>query len=746
MRSKMVSVGLIAVLLLSGVSAYSQNPDDIYWDNRISPTITGIDGFVWAVTVYDGKLIVAGSFSEAGGAAANNIAAWDGMSWSALGLGIDSGAVYSLTVHNNKLIAGGFFELAGGAAAHCIAAWDGSTWSPLGAGMNGNGEITALTVFNDQLIAAGGETDMYGNSDGFIARWDGAGWADLGSELGFAVRALTIFNGQLIAGGSDFHGNPGCLAAWDGAGWSFFTVGWYSSISALEVYDGKLIIGGSNLTINDTSSVCVAAWNGSSWAVARTGSAVYTLSVYRDNLIVAGDNIAIDGASEVPVAAWDGNSWSALDSGLIGKPFADCGFTSFQDKLVFTGVTRDGWSGISAGGNLHVLEGSHWSALNREMTYYDEIRALSVYDGKLIAGGKFPAIGGIVANHLAAWNDTSWSPLGSGLNMRVNALTVLDHQLIAGGAFTKAGGIDANHVAAWDGNTWSALAQGSDFEVSALAVYNGNLIANGFVGGLASWNGESWVALPNPYGYAGVTALTVHLGKLIVASYEMVDPGLGNRLEYYFDISEWDGSSWSSLLHYRLIVTGLPAPCTSPFRDLISLNSDLVAAGCGVRVLTDGHWTTLGASDYYATALSLFNDKLVAGGSTIAYWDGNSWAPLGSGVQSTISWASASVLELTVYRHKLIVAGRFTRAGGKVAGNLAQWTKRTHTCGDADGSGEVNLVDIVYHVNWIFAGGPAPIDEAAGDCNCDCRPNIGDAVYLVNYLYLSGPAPCASCP
>ena len=65
--------------------------------------------------------------------------------------------------------------------------------------------------------------------------------------------------------------------------------------------------------------------------------------------------------------------------------------------------------------------------------------------------------------------------------------------------------------------------------------------------------------------------------------------------------------------------------------------------------------------------------------------------------------------------------------------------------GDADGSGEVNLADIVYIVNWIFLGGPAPIDEAAGDYNCDGRPNIADAVYMINYVFRGGLAPCAGC-
>jgi len=48
-----------------------------------------------------------------GGTGANRIAAWNGISWSALGAGMDQD-VYALTVYNGNLIAGGFFNTAGG--------------------------------------------------------------------------------------------------------------------------------------------------------------------------------------------------------------------------------------------------------------------------------------------------------------------------------------------------------------------------------------------------------------------------------------------------------------------------------------------------------------------------------------------------------------------------------------------------------------------------------------------------------
>ena len=48
------------------------------------------------------------------------------------------------------------------------------------------------------------------------------------------------------------------------------------------------------------------------------------------------------------------------------------------------------------------------------------VRALTVFDDgsgpALYAGGAFTTAGGVAANHIAKWNGSSWSALGSGMN------------------------------------------------------------------------------------------------------------------------------------------------------------------------------------------------------------------------------------------------------------------------------------------------------------------------------------------
>ncbi|MCX6834941.1 MAG: hypothetical protein NTW07_07380, partial [candidate division Zixibacteria bacterium] len=85
----------------------------------------------------------------------------------------------------------------------------------------------------------------------------------------------------------------------------------------------------------------------------------------------------------------------------------------------------------------------YWESLGLGVN--GDVYALTVVDGKLIAGGGFSMASGRYAFHIASWTGSNWVALWSGLNDPVSALTVYDGKLIAGGFFTTAGGGTANH-------------------------------------------------------------------------------------------------------------------------------------------------------------------------------------------------------------------------------------------------------------------------------------------------------------
>jgi hypothetical protein len=67
-----------------------------------------------------------------------------------------------------------------------------------------------------------------------------------------------------------------------------------------------------------------------------------------------------------------------------------------------------------------------------------------------------------------------------------------------------------------------------------------------------------------------------------------------------------------------------------------------------------------------------------------------------------------------------------------------------YICGDVTDDDEVNILDIVFLINYKYKSGPAPEPLTCGDVNSDESVDILDIVYLINYRYKAGPEP--NCP
>jgi hypothetical protein len=63
-------------------------------------------------------------------------------------------------------------------------------------------------------------------------------------------------------------------------------------------------------------------------------------------------------------------------------------------------------------------------------------------------------------------------------------------------------------------------------------------------------------------------------------------------------------------------------------------------------------------------------------------------------------------------------------------------------CGNADGSGGVDIDDAVYLISYIFSGGPPPEPFELGDVDCSGDVDIDDVVYLIGYIFSGGHDPC----
>ena len=429
---------------------------------------------VFDLTVFDDgsgpALYAGGYFTTAGSTEVSYIAKWNGSSWTALGSGVN-GIVVALAVFDDgsgpALYAGGSFTIAGGVQAKRIAKWDGSSWSALGSGMNG--DVGVLAVFDDgsgpALYAGGGFTTAGGVATWGIAKWSGSSWTTPGGGVSFGFQGGHVFallviddGGQpaLCVGGSfDKAGGVAAnnIATWNGSSWATLGSGMNGGVGALVSFDegsGPVLhAGGSFTTAGGVAANNIATWDGSSWAPLGSGtnSGVYDLTTFDDGtgpaLYAAGGFWTAGGVTASRIAKWNGSSWAPLGTGL-------------------------GTIGTGSVGGF-------------SLAVFDDGGGAALYAGGSFMTAGFTLASGEVANHIARWNGSSWTPLGSGLDSPVDALLVFDDgsgpAIYAGGGFTvPLGGFGANNLAKWDGASWTALGSGSSGWVAnlvwAMAVFD----------------------------------------------------------------------------------------------------------------------------------------------------------------------------------------------------------------------------------------------------------------------------------
>ncbi len=67
-----------------------------------------------------------------------------------------------------------------------------------------------------------------------------------------------------------------------------------------------------------------------------------------------------------------------------------------------------------------------------------------------------------------------------------------------------------------------------------------------------------------------------------------------------------------------------------------------------------------------------------------------------------------------------------------------------YVCGDANGSTNINILDVTFIISYLYKGGQAPDPIEAGDANGSGGINILDVTHIINYLYKGGEPPV--CP
>ncbi|MEO6349144.1 MAG: hypothetical protein ABIP53_00650, partial [Candidatus Limnocylindrales bacterium] len=556
-----------------------------------------------------------------------------------------------------------------------------SSWLPVALAGATDGALNsgarAIFVSNSDVYVGGTFTNAAGIATAdYIVRWSGTGWLPLGSNGGDGA-----LNGQ---------------------------------VNAIAQNIGHICAGG---TFTDASGIIsadyLACFNGSSW---------YALGMSNTG----------DGALNGPVSALQPNGFPLL----VGGSFTNAGGEAAADYIAsFYGV----WAAIGSNGSGN-------GALN------NSVLAIGFQGADVIVGGKFTDAGGAAnADRVARWNGATWSDLSSGsadasLNNDVNALALLGGQVVAGGAFTDAGGDAArDYIARWTGSSWSALgsngAGGAAMNgvVTTLAVRGGHLIAGGLftdAGGqatadfIADWDGAAWRGFGSNGSGNGAASNSVYAlgvqGNSIYTGGDFSNAGGDARADYLAVAvipGEWSGLGSNGVGNGAV---------TSTVNAVAVVDNDLYIGGsfsnvAGVTGATNiarwngDAWSAVGATGGVSALNNVVKDLAVMGGNLyvaglfinaagiapadyLAEWNGTTWSAVGSSTLS--SWAYA----LAVDGSDLYVGGVFLNVDGiQTADRIARWDGVSWSAlapsGATDGSigAEVDAIEVVS--GDVYVGG-----------------------------------------
>ena len=328
------------------------------------------NGSINAIAVdSNGKIYVGGSFSSIGGLTLlNNIASWNSTTgWSAIGTGTTKGVngiVYSIAIDsNNNVYVGGRFTTAGAASTgtitvNNIAKWNGSTWSAIGTQTVGvtdqtnnpeNSTVYSIIIDINNNVYFGGTFSLingagsvnniaYLNNTTYILSGVGSSAGNYG-VVGTSVRSIILDtkNNLLYISGkfsSIYNGSGGTISSPNIASYNITTSSWSTlgsglgSANSSTAYtlgidsNSDIYAGGDFTTAGGSTANKIAKWTKgtNTWSAitfnSTNGTSGTVFSIVIDNLdkLYVGGNFATAGGVSVNnIAKWNGSLWTSYD-------------------------------------------------------------------------------------------------------------------------------------------------------------------------------------------------------------------------------------------------------------------------------------------------------------------------------------------------------------------------------------------------------------------------------------------------
>ncbi len=444
---------------------------------------TGQNSTVFTTAIQsDGKIIIGGYFSTYNGTSRNCIARVNSNGSIDTTFKPGSGAnntIYKVAIQSDgKIIVAGSFTNFNGTSINRIVRLNsnGSIDATFVPGTAANGSVRAIDIQTDGKIIIGGNFTSYnGTSISRIARLNSDGTLDAAFIPGtgandYVCQTVLQTDGKIILGGEFTTINAtsknritrlnsdGSIDATFVSGTAADSNIWAAAIKS----DGKIIIGGDFTSYDGTSRNRFARLNSDgsldTACVSCTGAneVVRSTNIQSNGKIIIGGYFTFFNGTAINRIARL-NSDGSLDASFDPGSGPDAGVTT-------TALQSDGK--IIIGGNFEEFNGIPVFRIARlntdgslDITFTPDTGANKIIyaaaiqsDGKILIGGEFDSVSGAARSRIARLNsdgslDATFDP-GAGTDGYINTICVQnDGKIIIGGMFTTYNGTSRNNVA-----------------------------------------------------------------------------------------------------------------------------------------------------------------------------------------------------------------------------------------------------------------------------------------------------------
>jgi|GEM_PF-2997234 len=718
-----------------------QLPDDNRWSDSFGGHIE-FNNQIWKIETSEDYIYAFGEFTRVGGELANGFAKWDGNTWSPM---IGGPCMLHDRANTNpycrfefqQFAVAGEYVYAGAdlwdpvsfSFTPVLLQWDGQTWSVYFELDSSRDVITALFVDGDPEL--GGEV-IYaaGTFSGVrqIIRLEGQTWESIGT-VNSSVFLMDMAGEDLYIGGNfsevgDVPVNK--IARWNGSQWDGlgveFTGPGLPIVDDMFVDNGNVYFTGNISGLNgDLTPLSVIKWNGQQWET-------YSDSFNEDDLLGTGKRIAVIGPDIYLSGGFFSTRGAVEDSelGVIGMISWDGASTNLES---IKGLTKE--SGAIKdlaiwGDKVVVAEGTRVSTLDANVLqpvdspnkgFNGPVVRLSADDQYLYAGGDFTTVDGGPSSFVARWDGQDWERYGNALNGQVKNLEVVNGIVYAAGStpvypyLTEVNGEKVTPIAMLKDGSWQPFPfrfrTDADDTIGRASIWNLKKMGDDlFVlgrytmiddqeapGGVARWNGTSWITYPSNYSLEGLVFDVAEFGgELYAAGFFEAGPDSPGTA-----IVKWGGTDWTPV--------GNDNFPKEPIYQLLSDAETLYAVGRKLYRLQDNEWEVLGdagitwGSSFRKGAAILEDSSIFVGGpislgtfieieencgfstAYVGRWEEGSLSPLGSATRRcgvaeyfAQNWVvNELVNDIELFDGFLYTAGDFTYAGGKPANYISRW-------------------------------------------------------------------------